>query len=92
MKVSSVALQTGANVAQVHQVAIVGNGDKTLGGIDANRLSIQQRRIARGGVARMANGHRPRQLGQHIFGEDLTHQAHALDVGQPLAVSSGYAR
>src|SRR5690348_15599782 len=34
----------------------------------------------------MADGHRSRQLLQHVVGEDLRDESHALDVGKMLAV------
>ena len=54
-------------------------------------LRVEQRRVAGGGVARVADGHVAGQLGEHVVGEDLRNQAHALDVGQMLAVGRGDA-
>jgi hypothetical protein len=90
-KVGAIAFQRRAQVAQVYQVAVMGNRDETLGGVNADGLRIEQRRVAGGGVAGVANGHGAGQLGQHVVGEDFAHQAHALDVGQVLAVGGGDA-
>ena len=92
LEICALALETCTNVAKVHQVAVVGNGDKALGGIHADGLCIQQGRIASGGVPRMPNGHWAGELGKHIFREDFAHQAHTLDVGQPISVGAGDAR
>ena len=91
LEVSAVALQPRAHVAQVDQVAVVGDGDQALGRVHADGLGIEQRRVAGGGVARVADGHVAGQLGQHVVGKDLRDQAHALDVGQMLAVGGGDA-
>ncbi len=91
LEVSAVALEAGAQVAEVDQVAVVRDGDEALGGIDANGLRVEQRRVAGGGVARVADGHVAGELGEHIVGEDFRDQAHALDVGQMLAVGGGDA-
>ncbi len=91
LEVSAVALQAGAQVAQVDQVAIVGDGDEALGGVDADGLGVEQGRVAGGGVAGVADGHGAGELGQHVVGEDFRDQAHALDVGQMQAVGGGDA-
>jgi hypothetical protein len=91
LEVGAVALQAGAHIAQVDQVAVVGDGDQPLGGVDADGLGVEQRRVAGGGVAGVADGHLAGQLGENVVGEDLRDQAHALDVGQMLAVGGGDA-
>jgi hypothetical protein len=53
----AVTLQPRPRVAQVHQVAVVRNRNQPLGALHANRLRIQQRRVARGRVTCVANGH-----------------------------------
>ena len=92
LEVGAIALQARAHIAQVHQVAVVRNGDQALGGLHANGLRVQQRGVACRRVARVADGHRPGQLAQHVVGEDLRDQAHALDVGQVQSVGRGDAR
>ena len=89
LKVSALALQARAQIAQVHQVAVVGDGDEALGGIDADGLSVEQRRVAGGGVARVTDGHMSGKLGEYIVRKDFGDQAHAFDVSQMLAVSCG---
>ena len=69
----------------------MGDGDEALGGVDADGLGVEQRRVAGGGVARVADGHVAGELGEHVVGEDFRDQAHALDVGEVLAVGGGDA-
>src|SRR5579871_3132657 len=92
LKVGALALELRAQIAEIYQVAIVRNGDKALRRIHANRLRIQQRGVTGSGIARMADGHRSRQLLQHIFAEDLRHQAHTLDVCHVVPVGRCDAR
>ena len=91
LEVGAVALEPRAQVAEVDQVAVVGDGDEALGGVDADGLRIEQSRVAGGGVARVADGHVAGELGEHVVGEDFGDQAHALDVGEVLAVGGGDA-
>ena len=85
------ALEAGAHVAEVDQVAVVGDGDEALGGIDADGLGVQQRRVAGGRVAGVADGHFAGQAGEHFVGEDVGDEAHALDVGEIGVVGGGDA-
>ena len=91
LEVSAVALEPRAQIAEVDQVAVVRDGDEALGGVDADGLGVEQRRVAGGGVAGVADGHVAGKLGEHIVGEDFRDQAHALDVGEMLAVGGGDA-
>jgi hypothetical protein len=84
LEVSAVAFEAGAEVAEVDQVAVVRDGDEALGGVDADGLGVEQRRVAGGGVAGVADGHVAGQLGEHVVGEDFGDQAHALDVRRSL--------
>jgi hypothetical protein len=69
----------------------VGDCDEAFGRFDANRLRIQESRVAGGGVARVADRHPPGQLLQNFIGEDLRHKTHALDVGEVLSIGCSYA-
>ena len=91
MEVSAVALEAGADVAEVDEVAVVRDGDEALGGVDADGLGVEQGRVAGGGVARVADGHGAGELGEHVVGKDFRDQAHAFDVGEALAVGGGDA-
>ena len=91
LKVSSSALQLGPQRAKVYQVAVVLNGDQSLGGIDADRLRIEQSGVAGGRVARVADAQLARQLAQHVFGKDLRDQAHAFDVRKMMPIGRGNA-
>ena len=86
MEISPVAFQACADIAQVDQVAVVRDGDEALGGVDANRLRIQQCRISCRRVAGVADGHGAGKLGKYVVGENLRHQAHALDVREMLPI------
>ena len=85
------ALEAGAHVAEVDQVAVVGDGDESLGGLDADGLRVEQRGVAGGGVAGVADGHVALELGEHVVGEDVGDQAHAFYIGEILAVGGGDA-
>ena len=52
----ALALEARAQIAEVHQIAVVRNGDEALGGFDANGLRVEQRGVAGGRVARVADG------------------------------------
>ena len=80
-----------AQIAEIDEVAVVRDGDEALGGVDANGLRVEQRRVAGGGVARVADGHVAGELGENIVSEDFRNQAHAFDVGEMLAVGGGDA-
>ena len=91
LEVCAVAFEACAHIAEVDQVAVVGDGDEALGGIDADGLGVEKGGVAGGGVAGVADGHVAGKLGKDVVGEDLRDQAHALDVGEVLAVGSGDA-
>ncbi len=86
LKKSAVALQPNSHVAQIYQVAVVRDGDQALGGVDPNRLRVEQCRIASRGIARVADGEFAGQFGEHIVGKNIRDQAHALDVGEICVV------
>ena len=85
------ALEVRAQVAEIHQVAVVRDGDEALGGFDANGLRVEQGRVAGGGVARVPDGHVALEARKHIVGEDFRDEAHAFDVGEVRAVGGGDA-
>src|SRR5882762_2021585 len=84
----SSALELGTQITQIHQITVVRNGNKALSRLHADWLRIQQRRVARSRVARMADSHIALELGQYIVGEDIGNQPHALDVRKISAVGS----
>ena len=51
-----------AKIAEVDQVAVVRDGDEALGGVDADGLRVEQRRVAGSGVAGVADGQVAGQL------------------------------
>ena len=87
----ALALELGADVAEVDQVAVVRDGDEALGGLDADGLRVEQRGVAGGGVAGVADGEIAGELLQDFVGEDVGDQAHALDVREVMAVGGGDA-
>ena len=91
LKVSAIAFEAGTDVAEVDEVAVVGDGDEALGGVDADGLGVEESRVAGGGVAGVADGHGAGELGEDVVGEDFRDEAHALDVGQMIAVGGGDA-
>jgi hypothetical protein len=62
LEVGAIALEAGAEVAEVDEVAVVGDGDEALGGVDADGLGVEQGRVAGSGVAGVADGHGPGSL------------------------------
>ena len=62
----------------VHKVPVVGQSDCALVALHANRLCIQQGRVAGGGITSVPDSHRARQLRQHILFEDIDDQSHGL--------------
>ncbi len=80
LEVCSFPLQTGAQIAQVHQVSIVRDGDQPAGRIHPDRLRIQERGVSGGRIPRVPDGKLPRKLGQHIVGKNVGYQSHAFDV------------
>ena len=57
LEVSSVSFQARAHIAQIDQIAVVRDGDQTLGRVHADGLGIEQRRVAGRRVARVADSH-----------------------------------
>ena len=64
---------------------------RPLRGIHPDGLRIQQRRVAGGRIARVADGQFAGQFRQHVVGEDVGDQAHALDVVKVGVVGGGDA-
>ncbi len=87
----AVALQAFARGAEVDEVAVVGDGDKALGGLDGDGLRVEEGGVAGGGVAGVADGDVAGEPGENGVGEDLGDEAHALHVGDVVAVGGGDA-
>ena len=85
------ALQMHAQVAKVHQVAVVRDRNQAFGRLHADGLRIEQRRVAGGRIARVPDGHVAFEARDHIVGEDLGDEAHALNVRKVRAVCGGDA-
>ena len=74
----ALALQTSANRSGIDEVAVVGNGDCTLVGLHQNGLRVEQGRVSRGGVARVADSKSSAQLREDVFREDIGYRTHGL--------------
>ncbi len=71
-------LEVAAQFGGIGEIAVVRQGQLAFIAIDDDGLRVDQRGIAGGGVARVADGGRARQARQHLRLEDFLHQAHAL--------------
>jgi hypothetical protein len=78
LKNRALTLQSRANLGGIDQVAIVRHGNRPFVRLHQNRLRIQQRRVAGGGVAGVADRLRAADFREHIFGEDFGDRAHGL--------------
>ena len=67
-----------AQLAGVGEIAVVRQRQLALVAIDDDGLGVDQRGVAGGGVARVADGGGAGQARQHRGLEDFLHQAHAL--------------
>ena len=85
-KMEPCLLQPGADFGGVHQVAVVRQRDLALVALHHDGLRVQQRRVAGGGIAGVADGQRAGQARQHLGAEDVGHQAHGLVELDALAV------
>ena len=92
LKDGALLLKLGANFERIGEIAVVRQRDLALVALHHDGLRIEQRRIAGGGVARVADGERAGNAGQHVGGEDVGDQAHGLVQLQLLAVGGGDAR
>ncbi len=59
------------NFLRIHQVAVVGQRNHALVRLHHDGLRIEQRRITRGGVARVPNGKGAVHLRKNFFGKDV---------------------
>src|SRR5215469_1521576 len=71
-------LELRADIVGVDNVAVVRQRDFSLAALHANRLRVQQRRIAGGRVAGMSDGKRTRKSSKTLAGEDIGDQSHGL--------------
>src|SRR5690348_5534722 len=83
--------QARANAGGVHQVAVVRDRDHALVAVHADRLRVEQRGVAGGGVTGVSDGERTRQGSQNGRGEDVAHQAHGAVHANVVAVGGGDA-
>ena len=81
--------QVGAQQVCVDDVAVVGERQFDAGPLHPQRLAVGVHARSGGGVARVPDGGRARQSGQHLFLEDLDHEPHLRVEVQALAVAGG---
>ena len=77
--------------AEIDEVAVVSDGEQALGGLDRDGLGVEKRGVAGGGVAGVADGDVAGQALENGVGKDLADEAHALHVGDVLAIRGGDA-
>ena len=85
-------LESAAQLGGVGEIAVVRQGQLAFIAIDDDRLRIHQRRVARGGVARVSDGSRSREARQDLRLENFLHEAHALLEMQVDAIGRDDAR
>ena len=78
LKNRPVLLQPRAHFKRINEVAVVRQRNLPFVALHHDRLRIQQRRVARGGVARVANRKRACNSSQNIRIEDIRYQAHGF--------------
>ena len=71
-------LQPLAQHVGVHDVAVVGEGDRAAVAVDEDRLRVGGHGVARGRVADVADGAVAAEAIEGLVGEDVVHQAHGL--------------
>ena len=80
-----------ADKMRVDQIPVMGKRDHALVAIHSNGLRIEQRGVAGGGVAGMADRDPSGKPRQHLFGEDVSHQAHGFVRVEPSFVGRNNA-
>ena len=86
LKDRALAFQLLPDRERVHQVAVVGNGNRSLVGLHHDGLGVQQGRITGRGVAGVADGENAAQRGEHFLGKDVGDQSHGAVGVEVLAV------
>ena len=81
-----VGLIVAADFGDVHQVAVVADGDLADRARDQQRLDVRLAAGAGGRVAHVADGHRPVQFPQLALVDRVGHQAHPGHAAERLAV------
>ena len=82
----SAGLEFLAQLSRVGEVAVVADGDASLGAVHGQGLGIDDVRRTGGRIARVPNAGMAHQTMQNIAGEDLRHQPHAPVDVEGLAV------
>jgi hypothetical protein len=73
----AIGFEFGSHPVRVHQIAIMGNGERAPGIVHRQRLGIAQRRGSGGGIAIVPNRQMSLQTGQAFSGKKIVHAAHA---------------
>src|SRR5579883_1797119 len=86
LKDRATMFEAAAELGGIREIAVVREGQFAFIAIDDDWLRVCERSIAGGGIARVANGGRTRQAGQHMGLEDFLDEAHGFFEMQDRAV------
>jgi hypothetical protein len=92
LKNGAFPLEFGAELGGIGDIAVVRHRDAALVACNGKRLSVEQHRIAGGGVACVPYGQLAWKLRQHGWRKDFGHMTHGLDTADFPAVAGGDAR
>src|SRR3989442_353446 len=79
-------LELRAQAVGVHEVAVVGHGERAVGPLDDEGLTVLEHGGARGGVPVMADRETPLEASQNALAEDLGDVAHPAMGDQRLTI------
>lgn len=72
---------------RIDEISVVGDGNLALGVLGHEGLGVDGNARPGRAVAGMGDGHGIVELGNHLFIEDLAHQAHGLVAGNGIPVT-----
>jgi hypothetical protein len=86
LKDGALPLETAADLHRVDQIAVVNDGQRPHGGLDDNRLGIEQRARAGGRIAGVTYGPLAVEPSESATTEDIGHMAHSPVNVDPLPI------
>ncbi len=89
LKDGALPLEALADIGRVHQVAVMRQGNASLVALDADGLGVQQRRVAGGRIAGVADGQASGHTRQRFIIEDVGHQPHGFVEQNALPIRGG---
>ena len=92
LKDGALLLKLGVHFVRICDVAVVRQRNLALVALHHDGLRVEQRRIAGGGIAGVADGQRAGKARQHVRGEEVGDQPHAFVKFDPLTVGGRDAR